>query len=113
MELRVNDFETVRWGGLDSIKRAALDRIEAEVQETQQWATAFEVMKDRAHKAEAEVERLQEDIANREAHHDQHHDGAEVMRLAKEVERLRNRANVLQGQLDDLAARAALAKGEA
>ncbi len=26
----MNDFETVRWGGLDSIKRAALDRIEAE-----------------------------------------------------------------------------------
>jgi len=55
----VNDFETVR-KALDQGHRegayAALDRIEAE------------------------VERLLEDIANREAHHDQHHAEDERLR---------------------------------
>ena len=53
---------------------------------------------------EAEVERLRAE--NKWAH-------GEVNRLDGEVERLRNRVHVLQGQLDDLAARAALAKEEA
>jgi chromosome segregation ATPase len=39
---------------------------------------------------EAEVERLQEDVANREAHHDNHH---------REVERLTTERDVLGGEL--------------
>jgi len=54
----MDDFETVRWGGLDSTKRAALNRIEAEAErlrdENQKLRDPYKVLAER----EAEVERL-------------------------------------------------------
>ena len=92
--------------------RAAATAAKAEVE---QLRTHADSLASRWRKAEAEVERLQDARFMLETDVERLREDLEtaletVTSRNREVERLRNRTHVLQGQLDDLAARAALAK---
>jgi len=83
----MDDFETVRWGGLDSTKRAALNRIEAEAErlrdENQKLRDPYKVLAER----EAEVERLKRVLQDADAELEAEREARPKMEA--EVERLR------------------------
>jgi len=108
----MNDFETVR-----EFKQAqVIKTLEAEVERLR---AGLAMQKTAAMKGielrEAEVERLRGELSDMtelaagiervkldaKAHHDQHHNGAEVIRLSRKVERLRAENEHLRARLGD------------